>query len=350
MRNRSGLSTPAFLLSVAIGVALFTLIIMVMGTRLDTGPGDPEPPSAAEKTRQSAAQSIDLLARAADELQLPDTAEVARAQVETLGGVWEPWTGEIPEGKSNPPQPTLPTDLDDQAMQTLFDEAIDAAEESLAACADNDTARYASVLMSLLAERRSWAAAVEAAPLPAPMTADEFASFVTDGPTFERFATAQQWLEVAAARAEEESADSYAALARQLRVLTDAMTQAGAGDIRPLYAPLPSWFWEDMNSEEAPARLRADSARLITSQAIFLTGQVPPEARADIVRACLALTSRADTAVILEAASAALASAGGDPSEESSREPEADPAPEPSSGASEDPSNSSSPTADDATA
>lgn len=306
MPRRSGLSTPAFLLATAIGVALFTLIIMVMGARLDTGPTDPEPASPGEQVRQQAALDLDLLARGAKQLGDEELHDLAAKQLDEIGGVWMAWPGEVPEGKSNPPERPLPEELDTEGLAGLFDAAIDSSRQALAAAPDSEVPRYASQLMVLLAERRAWGASVEADPLPAPMTADEFASVVSDSQTFTRLATAEQWLEVAAARAGQEESEALAKQAHQIGVLTRAMSEAGAPATPPMYAPLPSWFWDEIDAEDTPARLRTESAELISSHAVFLAGQVAPEARGDILRTLLALTSRADTERIISAATDAV--------------------------------------------
>ncbi|MDO5724557.1 MAG: hypothetical protein Q4P33_09225 [Flaviflexus sp.] len=305
MPRRSGLSTPAFLLSTAIGVALFTLIVMVMGARLDSGPKDPEPASQAEQARQQAALDLDVLTRGAAQLGEEDLEEIASSELAEIGGVWVPWPDEVPEGKSNPPIHPLPENLDVAGLTELFDGAIDSSREALTSAPDTEVARYASQFMVLLAERRAWGAEVEADPLPAPLTADELAALVSDSETFLRLSTAEQWLEVAAARASDEQREALAKQAQQLSVLTFAMSEAAASANPPIYAPLPDWFWESAEDPAAPLRLRTESAKLITSHAIFLAGQVAPEYRADVLRSLLALTSRADTEEIIATAVAA---------------------------------------------
>ncbi|WP_182354642.1 hypothetical protein [Flaviflexus huanghaiensis] len=289
MTRRAGLSIPAFLLSTAIGIAVFILAMLVIGVRIDTGPTLPPAPSAAEQTRQNAASAYSLVADAAEGAD-PELARLARSHEEAVGGVWVPWPEGAPDGATNPPSPTTNT----EDVVELLDQSVAATIDALEVAAPADVPLYASILIRQQAALESAAASAESAPEePGDGDVDEGsdgedASESSDGEqesavaglTVERLSpgqvatlaseqtliemdAARQWLETAAPHLD--SPDRALLWIGQVDEYTSAVLQAGTADVRLAFATLPDWFLESPSPETA-LRLEQEAYLLVASE------------------------------------------------------------------------------------
>lgn len=271
MTRRAGLSTPVFLLSAAIGTAIFILAMLVAGVRIDSGPTLPAPPSAAEQARQNAASAYALVAEAA-EGNSAELARLARSHEEAIGGVWVPWPEGAPDGATNPPPPA--SDTDD--VTVLLDRAIGATVDALEAAPSADVPLYASILI------RQQAALDEAAPATQDSDADEPAdkapgaagltadtlspgqvAELASGQTLIEIDAARQWLEAAAPHLD--SADTALTRIAAFDDYTSAILQSGTADVRRAFAPLPDWFRSEPSPEMAQ-RLEEEAYLLVASE------------------------------------------------------------------------------------
>ncbi|WP_182173731.1 hypothetical protein [Flaviflexus equikiangi] len=253
MTRRAGLSPAAFLLSVAIGIAIFVLAMVVIGVRLDSGPPQPEPASVSEEARQDAATAYALLAEAAEGAN-PDVASMARAHEEAVGGVWVPWPEGAPEGATNPPAPQSDT----ADVMILLERAVEATEHAVQTVDPADAPLFASILLrqQIALDALTEEEAIAAEPLVG------LAEFATEQ-TLLTLDTARQWLETAAAHLDpnESAVDSIA----EVDTMTSAILSSGMADSRLAVAPLPSWFLADPSPETA-AQLEAEAKMLIAAE------------------------------------------------------------------------------------
>lgn len=259
MSRRAGLSTPVFLLSTAIGIAIFVLALVVIGVRIDSGPPVPPPPSAAEQARQDAASAYLLLAEAAEaDPDSADLATMARAHEEAVGGVWVPWPGGPPEGATNPPAPRADTD----DVSELLIQSIDATEEALETAEPADAPLYASILIRQQAALDTLSEGEERGLSAEPLSPSGVAALASEQTLIE-IDTARQWLESAAPHLE----NPEQALLRidLLEDYTNAILDTGMTDSRYAFAPLPDWFLEDPSAQTA-LRLEEEADRLVASE------------------------------------------------------------------------------------
>jgi len=259
MTRRAGLSWPVFSLSAAIGIAIFILAMIVIGTRLDTGPTLPDEPSAAEQVRQDAASAYSLLADAAE--NDPDYLAIgtmARAHEDAVGGVWIPWPEGAPEDATNPPAPhSDSTDVID-----LLGEGIAATEAALQEADSSDTVLYASILLRQQVAYNSVASADDEEPSGG-MSAEQLSPDQLGeiaGESLVIFDTARQWLETAAPHLD--GNDRALQRIADLDAYTAAILDAGAADEREAFAAVPQWFLDDPSPETA-ARLEEEAYRLV---------------------------------------------------------------------------------------
>lgn len=270
MTRRTGLSTPGFALSIAIGIAIFILAMVVVGTRIDTGPPELPTPGADEVHRQEAADSYYLLAEASDEAAAGDTesdpselASVASDHLDAVGGLWVPWPDGAPDGAENPPPPTATTD----DLTVLLEDAITATQAALESGDPSDSPLYASILIRLQVAHDDIATAPEGEEPTGgisaePLTSAQVAELASETSLVE-LDRARQWLEAAAPHLE--APDRALARIADLNDYTSEILDAGMDDIREPFAPLPDWFLEDPSAQTA-AQLEADAYRLVATE------------------------------------------------------------------------------------
>lgn len=296
MTNRKGLSTPAFALSVAIGIAIFILAMVIFGTRLDTGPNDPPPASADEVARQDAAYAYRDLYEAATAggENYSTVATMASDHLDTIGDVWVPWPDEVPEGATNPPAP----EPDSSDVRELLATAISHTQLALEEGDPADAPLYASILIRQQVAYDSLPAdttAVESeggndsgddssdAPgdegestdetasgagdeaesgsglSATPLTPAEIAELSSESSLIE-FDRARQWLETAAPHLD--SPERITNRIALLNAYTSQILDSGTADNREAFATLPDWFLADPGSETA-LRLEKEAYDLV---------------------------------------------------------------------------------------
>ena len=286
MATRSHVSAKVFLLGCAIAVALFALIMIIAGIRIDRGIPQPPPADSAEISRQDTVETLLQLADGAESLsagedQYAALAATARFYADELGGLWVPWPDGAPEGATNPPVETAaPRDLSAEGMTLLYDAAIEDLVAALAAAPESQATLYATLVADLAS-----LAPPEAAALPGEVPgADELAEVATDAQTVRVLDVARQYLETATARTPEDQRERLQARVDRLDAIVDAMLEAGAADTRVGVADLPDWFYDDPSQLD---RLVGEANALVADQAMFLTNQVPAERRIDLVQLAL---------------------------------------------------------------
>lgn len=294
MTNRKGLSTPAFALSVAIGIAIFILAMVIFGTRFDSGPNEPLPASADEVARQDAAYAYRDLYEAATAggEDYSTVATMASDHLDAIGDVWVPWPDEVPEGATNPPAPE-PVSTD---VRELLATAISHTQLALEEGDPADAPLYASILIrqqvaydSLPAgttavesegsddrgEDSSDAPADDGEPTDeasagdesesgsglsaSPLTPEEIAKLSSEASLIE-FDRARQWLETVAPHL-----DSPERITDRIALLNDYTSQildSGTADNREAFATLPDWFLADPGAETA-LRLEKEAYELV---------------------------------------------------------------------------------------
>lgn len=135
--------------------------------RLGTGAPDSLPmPPASESTRDSLARRASLIASTADVVagsgadgtgSAGHLADSGRAQLDALGGVWEPWTTGAPSGyPTASPIPTPnPTASSEELVTMLTEGATQASAAASQASEDADARLYASLAVAWLLGARS---------------------------------------------------------------------------------------------------------------------------------------------------------------------------------------------------
>ncbi|VEI12664.1 hypothetical protein [Trueperella bialowiezensis] len=210
MSKRESGSTLVFAGSLLLGVAIFALVMVVMGTRLDKDVS-PEPASEQENERQEIAALAQVIS---DDAELGDYGQ---AWLDALGGVWVPWPDGAPEGYTNPPTP-VPAATDapaalDQLASTALNSDLGSTVTSMGVAA-----------LTLNAHDVAGCGEYDMAAL---------GTMTATGTAVERIETARQWLELDAARTPEGERENDVARIELLSDLIDAQLAAGAPDKRP---------------------------------------------------------------------------------------------------------------------
>lgn len=286
MATRSQMSRKVFFLACAIAIAFFTLILIVMGVRVDRGVPSPPTADAAELARQDTAQSLLQLSDGAASLSggedlYHELSVAAQSYADQLGGVWVPWPDGAPEGATNPPTVTqAPRDLSAEGLTIMYEETITDLVDSLATVPETQALLYSTMLADLVS-----LAPPEAAPLPgeAP-TADGLAEIASDSQTVRLLDVSRQYLETVAARTPEDQRERISSKAARLNDIVNAMLETGTPDTRESIADLPDWFYDDPSQLD---RLEGEADRIVAEQAMFLTDQVPADRRIDLVKLAL---------------------------------------------------------------
>lgn len=265
MAHRQG-STLAFSGALLLSVAIFALVMVVMGARLDRDVS-PAPASEAEVARQG------LAGRAAAIAKDAEFAEAAGQWTEALGGVWVPWPEGAPEGYANPSAPyTASSDVHKELIE-LSKAALDSSLGPVAT----------SIGISSLALGATDADQCGDYEL------TDLARSLTTGVAVENIETARQWFEWHAATLPRGQRDAELARIDELSDLLDAQLAAGAPDDRPVIAPEP----EGGNYVE-------DSYRLLIDQLAFSATQAD-QAGKQAIAAFVCRFSQAPDAPLIEA-------------------------------------------------
>ncbi|KTF04763.1 hypothetical protein AQZ59_00063 [Trueperella bernardiae] len=215
MAHRQG-STLAFIGTLLLGIALFALVMVVMGAHLDRDVS-PAPASDAEVERQM------LAARATAISDDPAFADVAAHWAEALGGVWVPWPDGAPEGYTNPVEPYVAGSDTHAELLELSRAALDSSLGPIAT----------SVGISALTLGATDADQCGEYEL------SDLARSLNSGVSVANIETARQWLEWHAATIPAGQRDAELARIDELTDLLDAQLASGAPDDRPVIAPEP---------------------------------------------------------------------------------------------------------------
>ncbi|QOQ39070.1 hypothetical protein [Trueperella pecoris] len=235
-QRRSG-STFTFVGALLLGAAIFALVMVVMGTRLDRD-FSPAPATSLEVERQDIAALAHSVSHAND----AELAAFGTAWSQALGGVWVSWPSGAPAGYTNPPTPSVPAGEVHETLRQLADRALGSSLGPVA------TSMGISSL-TLGAETDEQCGAVDLATV---------ARALNTGVAVTNIETARQWLEWQAASLP--PADRKAPLTRvdELSNLIDGQLSAGAPDTRPAIAPEP-----------ADANHTASAYRVLVNQLAF---------------------------------------------------------------------------------
>lgn len=268
-----------------LAMAIFAIVMLAMGTRLDNQDPEPEPASAEETARQDAAVAISRIQYGATSLGPANEEALAAATdavawLEAVGGVWIPWPEGAPEGYTNPPLDLEPSEVSPEALaqdlMTLSTLMITnpPIDPDLATSIAASTRMHARAILGQDSE-------IQACP------AVDFAILggaAADGVSLERFETARQWLEVVAAESTPSERQNETDRFEDFTLLTEAIVDAGTTDTRPALAPrLP----------EAPL---VEAYTLASEQLIFLSERATPEARDNIVNLMCHMAAYPDVA------------------------------------------------------
>lgn len=130
-------------------IPLLAVILAGCAVQLETPAPVPEEAPAAEQVRQREALRADVLAEIAG-----PAGEHAAAQLEALGGVWQPWPeGEGPTDAPTPAPADITVPTNDGALAELLAETTpDLIEAAIMADDDAATALYASIALSRAAD------------------------------------------------------------------------------------------------------------------------------------------------------------------------------------------------------
>ncbi|MDP9800303.1 hypothetical protein J2S49_000379 [Arcanobacterium wilhelmae] len=210
-----------FVGALVVALALFALVMVVMGTRLDNQQLDPPPASDGEKARQE-------LALTAHALTSSKTAGADAREWETvLGGVWRAWpAGTEPSGHANP-SPVVPTGSEKQ----LLDDVV-----KLAASFTPDREIGMSIAFS---------AASHLASTPSTPDVGELARLAASADAVADIDAARQWLTVWTARTRGEGEDAKRALTATLNDIVQGAIELGAKDTRTTYEPIAKKIPDD---------------------------------------------------------------------------------------------------------
>ncbi|USR79967.1 hypothetical protein [Arcanobacterium pinnipediorum] len=245
--DRSRVTSWLLFISTIVTVcAVFILILVVMGTRLENTSVAPQTPSAAEEERQDIAVSIARVHATAQELQTsnPDATSTAiltqlipasQAWLERIGGVWVPWPDGAPQGYENPhldlnaPEISLPS-LQSQ-LSTISDKlsATDNIDPHLSVSIATSARTFAANLADP-AQRLEICSTPDVAAL---------SSAVNTAPAIVNVDTARQWLEYHAALLDPGARQIELHKINLLTELTHSALENGGKDERHPIAPLP---------------------------------------------------------------------------------------------------------------
>lgn len=215
---------------VLVGIAIFALVLVLMGTRLDNQDVTPSPASSAEQTRQEFAVTAAQIESSARTLGHTDLANDAGQWGSELGGVWVPWPDGAPEGHTNPPLQTVPVATDAELATSLTDWA-----ERLTASDTPDPAVTSSIAMQAMA----WGASLVDSPTCTDPDLGVVGQAVSDGVSIERLETARQWLEQSAAQLTPGERDPELARIATLTDIIEVALESGAPDTRPAMSAAP---------------------------------------------------------------------------------------------------------------
>ena len=209
-KRRSG-SSLMFIGAILLGIAIFAVVMVVTGTRLDRDVS-PDQASPEEVQRQELAAHTQMIAD-----QGGDFAVFGEEWTNALGGVWVPWPDGAPEDYTNPPTPN-PSFTD--ANEALMELSVSALSADLGPV----TTAIGISSLSLGAAEASQCGDYDLATV---------AGAANTGVAVENIETARQWLELHAAELEVGARDAEIGRISLLSDLLAAQLVAGAPDTRP---------------------------------------------------------------------------------------------------------------------
>ncbi|WP_216381411.1 hypothetical protein [Arcanobacterium phocae] len=257
-----------------IAIAIFALVLVVMGTRWEHMSLDPAKPTPTEQARQNTAVTIARTHTLAQELQndaleptiaaiIGDVATASDQWLTSLGDVWVPWPDGAPEGYSNPELDLTPKEV---TVDALRNELI-----QLSSTLPADTNLDGRIATSISVKARTLAAQLspneereQSCHTP---DLSQLGSHITGEQTLLRLESARQWLEHYAAIADPAQRQHPEEQIALLTALTENMIDAGTPDSRPALVPPAS-------SEDVTAALTVANAELIDQ-----ASQATPEER-----------------------------------------------------------------------
>ncbi len=209
-QRRSG-STLIFIGALLLGIAIFALVMVVMGTRLEKDVS-PAPATPQEIERQNLAVRTQAIADDGGEL-----AVFGEEWTNALGGVWIPWPDGAPEDYTNPPLP-------DPGPADVHEAMLELSESALSSDLGPVTTAIGISALSLSASEAGQCGDYDLATV---------ASVAKTGVAVENIEMSRQWLEQDAARMALGERDDELARIELLSDLLDAQLAAGAPDTRP---------------------------------------------------------------------------------------------------------------------
>ncbi|MDP9806960.1 hypothetical protein J2S70_001542 [Trueperella bonasi] len=216
-QRRTG-STLIFIGTLLLGIALFALVMIVMGIRLEKDVS-PREPSPQDVERQQLAARAQEIAHSGG-----DYASFGEDWTTALGGVWIPWPDGAPDGYTNPPIP-----------ENSFDDVHSALLELSEATLNSDLGPVTTAIgistLSLGASEPDQCGEYDLATV---------AGAANSGVAVENVEIARQWLEQHAAQLEVGARDSEIERIDMLSNLIDAQLAAGAPDTRPALVAEPA--------------------------------------------------------------------------------------------------------------
>lgn len=215
-QRRSG-STLMFIGALLLGIAIFALVMVVMGARLEKDVS-PAPASTQEVERQELAARTQQIAD--DD---GDVADYGEEWTNALGGVWVPWPDGAPEDYTNPPLPDLPAGDTNSALLELSATALGSDLGPV-------TTSMGVSALTLGAADASQCGDYDLATV---------AGIANTGVAVGNIESARQLLELHAAELEIGTRDSELERIALLSDLLDAQLAAGAPDTRPALVAEP---------------------------------------------------------------------------------------------------------------
>lgn len=316
------LRRPAAFARAALLIAAALALTGCAGLRVESPPPTTPPADALEQARQRQAETAAEIASTADAAAttaadpvgpvLRVVAAAATAQLDALGGVWEPYPGETPTdapaptgaaepgaGEQGAGEPTEPTAAEPTQPQDVVDLLTAGAAEALDDAATVDDGRLARLLASIglhreLAADQLAAAAGLPAPAPAPAVAPTGvpAGLSTEalGPVIVSLDALGAAWEVVAARSSEAARADAAARAAAARSDAEAWARAAgvsgtATDPRAVGYALPAEVLDPTTDPLARAQVLARLHTELGATWLELVAGAGPGERAALISA-----------------------------------------------------------------
>lgn len=212
-----------------------------LGVRLDNQKIDPDPPSSAEQARQDMATQIARIASYSEKNGNTELTSHAKAWLDIVGGVWQPWPdGNPPKGRTNPPYETEPPA---QADTTYLIEQLNELSATATDQAGSYSGAQREALIRIAIDAKIWAARVATnagVDAPAAGTLDmERVAEMADSDMLTALSEARQWLEKDASLVYVTERTGLSARIETITALEEEILANDVADKRPIVAPLP---------------------------------------------------------------------------------------------------------------